>query len=69
LRLIVAEVVLDWSDVPLYAGMALPKPEGTTWYGDAQVFVRTREGTPPWQGRSREHRRRRGGFLRRDGRS
>jgi hypothetical protein len=46
-KLIVAEVFLEWLE-PYDVLEILPKPEGTTWYPDARVFVRTREGTPRW---------------------
>lgn len=35
----------------------LPRPEGTTWYPDARVFVRTEPNTPRWNGRQRQRRR------------
>lgn len=62
MRLIVAEVVLEWPapDYPKDGfGLAMPKPEGTTWYPDGRVFVRTEEDTPKWLGYKRERRRRR----------
>jgi hypothetical protein len=49
-KLIVAEVVIELEagrgdiDWPLI----LPRPEGTTYYPDARVFVRTRPETPTW---------------------
>lgn len=50
MRLIVAEVVLElgpctdaWPALEV-----LPKPEGTTYYPDARVYVRTEAGTPTW---------------------
>jgi len=66
LRLIVAEVVMEYPEVPGGYGLAAPKPEGTTWYPDGRVFVLTRPGTPNW--RSGERRRRQGGYLRRNAR-
>jgi len=51
-KLIVSEVVLEWPkerDVMFFRDLEiLPKPEGTTWYPDARVFVRTRPNTPRW---------------------
>ena len=46
-KLIVAEVVLEWTE-PYDPLAVLPRPEGTTFYPDARVFVRTRIGTPRW---------------------
>lgn len=50
MKLIVAEVAMElgpctdrWPALEI-----LPKPEGTSWYPDARVFVITREGTPRW---------------------
>lgn len=59
MKLIVAEVVLDWSDVPYEPAEILPKPEGTTWYPDGRVFVRTvdfrlKDPTPSWLGVRRD---------------
>lgn len=51
MKLIVAEVVMEWvaSELPHQRfGEILPKPEGCSWYPDARVFVKTREGTPRW---------------------
>jgi hypothetical protein len=50
MKLIVAEIVLEWRE-PLTFMTVLPKPEGTSYYPDARVFVKTREGTPRWQKR------------------
>lgn len=47
MKLIVAEVVMEIKG-PLRWLEVLPKPEGTSWYPDARVFVITREGTPRW---------------------
>jgi hypothetical protein len=58
MRLIVAEVVYEEPKGDRF-GMAMPKPEGCTWYPDARVIVATREGTPDWLGAKRERRRKR----------
>lgn len=56
MKLIVAEVVLEMPG--RYDPMeVLPKPEGTTWYPDGRVFVRTEANTPKWLGRKRQRRR------------
>jgi hypothetical protein len=46
MKLIVAEVVLVIPEECMMLGAVLPKPEGTTFYREALVFVKTRPGTP-----------------------
>lgn len=57
MKLIVAEVVLEMEEAALSFCEVLPRPEGTTWYPDARVFVRTEPNTPRWNGRQRQRRR------------
>ena len=47
MKLIVAEVLFE---CPFEYGPfeRLPAPEGSTWYPDGRVFVRTTPDTPRW---------------------
>jgi hypothetical protein len=57
MKLIVAEVIWE-RPAHWMMGMADPKPEGATWYGDAKVMVKTRPNTPRWVNRLHHSRRR-----------
>lgn len=53
MKLIVAEVVMECPPSEYGPMEILPRPEGTTWYPDGRVFVRTEPGTPRWRRRRR----------------
>jgi hypothetical protein len=52
MKLIVAEVIWE-RPAHWMPGMAIPRPEGATWYPDAKVLVMERPGTPRWVKRRR----------------
>lgn len=48
MKLIVAEIIMECPRSEYGPGDSLPRPEGSTWYPDARVFVRTEPNTPRW---------------------